>query len=221
MAESKLKNIKALNEMLGGQHRTQTRTTVGFSDTTSAAEKNKKREVGDVWEEKDIHGNSMWFEQAQGFRIKSSTHPTVAKAMREMRAWLNSFPNCPKEACTCLKPTRIDEKFRRVMGMCEECVISMETSLKMKGQFNEYAMNKMKANATAFFQQADKEVEILKREFLNINFAGDENDINPIETWSLQDPESFLKNIDEQYKTFKEKTMERFSTTEDESSKVL
>lgn len=204
---SKLKNIKAVNEMIAGNHRTQTRTTVGFSDTNSEMEKNKKREVGDIWEVKDIHGNSTWFEQKQGYRVKTSYHPSAGKSLQELRDWLKSFPNCPKEVCTCIKPTRLDEKFRRIMGMCEECLISMETSLKMKGQFNEYAINKMKQNAYAFFKQADAEVDILKKELMNINFAGDENDTNPMENWSFQDPETFIKNIDEQYDSFKKKTL--------------
>jgi len=206
---SKLKNVKALNEMLAGNHRTQTRTTFGYSDAAATAERNKKRAVGEIWEVKDIHGNTIWFEQHEGFRSKTSVHPGVAKSMQEIREWLRSFPNCPKEKCTCFKPTRLDEKFRRIAGMCEECLISFETSLKMKGEFNEYALNKMKANAEAFFKQADAEVEILKKEITNINFAGDETDNNNVvEKWNFQDPEAYKSMIDEQYAEFKRKTLE-------------
>ena len=94
--------------------------------------------------------------------------------------------------------------------MCEECLIGYETHLKITGQFNEYAMNKMKANAESFFAQADKEVEIIKAAVNDINFAGDENDVNPIETWSFQDPEAYKQMIQEQYDTFKQKTLEKF-----------
>ena len=94
--------------------------------------------------------------------------------------------------------------------MCEECLISYETHLKITGQFNEYAMNKMKANAEAFFVHADKEVEIIKDAVNDISFAGDENDVNPMEKWSFQDPEAFKAKIQEQYETFKQKTMEKF-----------
>lgn len=203
-----LQNIKALKQMLDGNHRLQNRTTVGFSDATN---KSKVREIGEVWEEKDFNGNSIWFEQQQGFRIKSSLHPDVAKAMREANEYLKSFPNCQKETCTCKVPNRIDEKFRRMVGMCEDCLISYETTLKIRGEFGEYAMKKMKDNATAFFEQADKEVEVLKREVSNIHFAGDENDINPIEKWAFQDEESYKKFIDEKYNEFKTKTMEKFN----------
>jgi hypothetical protein len=214
---SKLKNIKAINEMLAGTHRTQTRTTIGFSDVAATAERNKKREVGEIWEVKDIHGNSTWYEQFEGYRVKTNVHPSVNKMMQDTRTWLRSFPNCPKEQCTCHNPTRLDEKFRIIAGMCEECLISYETSLKIKGKFNEYALNKMKANAESFFKQADVEVEVLKREIMNINFAGDETDNNNVvEKWSFQDPESYKKMIDEQYAEFKKRTLEQFETKRNE-----
>ncbi len=204
---AKLQNIKALKQMLDGNHRMQTRKTIGFSDAKDTA---KIREVGEIWEETDQHGNTIWWEKKQGYRVKYGVHPEIAQNLREVQEYLNSFPNCQKETCTCKQPTRIDEKFRKLVGMCEDCLISYETSLKIKGEFNEYAMKKMEANAKAFFEQADKEVEVLKREISNIHFAGDENDVNPIETWKFQDEESYKKFIDEQYNEFKTKTLEKF-----------
>jgi hypothetical protein len=204
---AKLQNIKALKQMLDGNHRMQTRKTIGFSDAKDTA---KIREVGEIWEETDQHGNTIWWEQKQGYRVKYGVHPEIAQTLREAQEYLSSFPNCQKETCTCKQPTRIDEKFRKLVGMCEDCLISYETSLKIKGEFNEYAMKKMEANAKAFFEQADKEVEVLKREISNIHFAGDENDVNPIETWKFQDEESYKKFIDEKYNEFKTKTLEKF-----------
>ena len=53
MAKSnKLQNIKAIKEMLAGTHKFQTKKTIGFSDAKESAEKNKKRNIGDIWEEK-------------------------------------------------------------------------------------------------------------------------------------------------------------------------
>lgn len=205
---SKLQNIKALRQMLDGNHRMQTRKTMGFSDATDKA---VIREVGDIWEEKDFHGNSIWWEQKKGYRVKSAHHPDKLANFQEIRDYLKSFPNCQKETCTCKVPNRIDEKFRRMVGMCEDCLISYETKLKIRGEFNEYAMKKMEANAKAFFEQADKEVEILKKELSNISFAGDENDINPIEKWGFQDEESAKRSIDEKYAEFKTKTLEKFN----------
>lgn len=204
---AKLQNIKALKQMLDGNHRMQTRKTIGFSD---AKDTSKNREVGEIWEEKDIHGNPIWWEQAKGYRIKHHVHPNISKEIQHIREYLKSFPNCRKEICTCKQPTRIDEKFRRLVGMCEDCLIAYETKLKIEGNFNEYALKKMEENAKSFFDQADREFEILKREVENINFAGDENDIDPIEKWSFQNPEAYKQFLEERYNEFKNKTMEKF-----------
>ena len=154
---AKLKNIKALNEMLQGTHKTQTRKTFGFSSTQITEERNRKREVGEIWSEPINEDQVIWWEQKDGYRVKHHYHPSVVSEMEKIKEYLSSFPNCPKEICTCSDPKRIDLKFRRLMGMCEDCVISMETRLKIKGEFNEYAINKMKQNADSFFRQADQE----------------------------------------------------------------
>ena len=77
---SKLKNIKAIGQMIDGNHRLQTRKTIGFSDAT---DKSKIREIGEIWEEKDFNGNSIWWEQRQGYRVKHHNHPEVTKALKE------------------------------------------------------------------------------------------------------------------------------------------
>lgn len=207
---SKLKNTKALREMIRGDHKSQTKKIFGFSSSGVNTEKTKSRHVGEIWEELDSSGQSIcWWEQFDGYRVKYHHHPDVSKELARMHEYLNSFPNCQKEVCTCLKPSNLDLKFRKLMGMCEDCLVTMETKLKIEGKFNEYALNKMKANAESFFKQADIEVEILKEEMMKVKVAGDEHG-DPVETWSFQDPESFKKYIDEQYKTFKQKTMEKF-----------
>lgn len=203
---SKLKNIKALNEMLSGNHRTQTRKTHGFSDTKYQTERSKVREVGEVWEEIGADGKTIcWWKQEQGYRVKYNVHPDISKSMDAVREYLRSFPNCQKETCTCTSPTNLDKKFRAIMGMCEDCTISMETRLKIEGKFNEYALNKMKANAEAFFKQSDVEVEILKSQFKNMGIV--DSEFGDVEKWTLEDLDGMLEKIDNSYNDFKTKTL--------------
>ena len=163
MATTKLKNIKAVNEMLLGTHRTQTRTTVGFSDTGTSTEKNKKREVGETWEEKNASGNIEYVTQKEGYRVRSNVSPEMSAYYEKIREELKSFPNCQKEGgCTCKSPSVLDEKFRKIVGMCHDCLVTYETKLKMRGQFNEYALDKMKQDAVSFFKRADVEVGLFK-----------------------------------------------------------
>ena len=58
----KLKNVKAVKEMVAGTHKSQTKTTVGLGVTTTIV----KREVGDRWT--DDSGN-VW-EQKKGYKVK-------------------------------------------------------------------------------------------------------------------------------------------------------
>lgn len=205
---SKLQNIKALQQMMDGNHRTQTRKTFGFSDSKASDEKNKKREIGEIWEEKDLHGNTIWWEQKSGYRVKHHWNPTVANELKKVQEYLNSFPNCQKEVCTCKQPTHLDKKFRRLMGMCEDCLISMETSLKIQGKFDQYALDKMKANAEDFFKQADVEVKIITDQLQNISYVNSER--GDVETWTTDNQEALVNNVNESYKQFKEKTLEKF-----------
>ena len=49
MKSSKLKNTKAVTEMLAGTHKTQTRTTVGFEEIPTYV----RREVGEQWQDEN------------------------------------------------------------------------------------------------------------------------------------------------------------------------
>ena len=79
---AKLKNIKAVQEMLGGEHKTQTKKTVSFDKKEVV-----RREVGDTWT--DDKGQK--WEQRNGYKVK------VGK-LSELREELKKFPNC-KDGC--------------------------------------------------------------------------------------------------------------------------
>ena len=60
----KLQNIKAVKEMIAGNHRTQTKNTVAFDEQKEYV----KREVGESWN--DDEGN-VW-EQKKGYKVKAA-----------------------------------------------------------------------------------------------------------------------------------------------------
>ena len=55
---------------------------------------------------------------------------------QELHQYLNEFPNCPKETCTCGMPKRLDEKMRKIHGMCFDCVVSMEHKIRIEGKWD-------------------------------------------------------------------------------------
>ena len=80
----KLKNVKAVREMIAGTHKTQTKTNVSFGEKKTFV----KREVGDRWTDDD---GTLW-EQKKGYKVKLGK-------LSELRQNLNKFPNCKKEIC--------------------------------------------------------------------------------------------------------------------------
>lgn len=208
---SKLQNIKTIQKMLDGTSRWQTRTTVGFSDIDAVKEKVKEREEGEIWEERTGEHSVCFWRMENGYKVKYSVHPSISDELRSARLGLKEFKNCPKEICTCTRPSRLDEKFRSKTGMCEECVISIETKLKIQGKFDQYALDKMKKNADSFFVQADQDVEHIKEELSkDLSFVNEQGDV---ENWKTEGRTNLLDRIDSEYSKFKEKVLTKFNST--------
>jgi len=181
---AKLKNIKAVQEMLGGEHKTQTKKTVSFDKKEVV-----RREVGDTWT--DDKGQK--WEQRNGYKVK------VGK-LSELREELKKFPNC-KDGCeSYLDPGQADLKMKAIHGMCLNCVVSMEHELQLKGEYEEYERKKLLSNAEAWLKQAEVEKEILKKA-LKASFV---NEDGSIEEWGGEmTEEELIQKIDEGFEKFK------------------
>lgn len=181
---AKLKNIKAVQEMLGGEHKTQTKKTVSFDKKEVV-----RREVGDTWT--DDKGQK--WEQRNGYKVK------VGK-LSELREELKKFPNC-KDGCeSYLDPGQADLKMKAIHGMCLNCVVSMEHELQLKGEYEEYEKKKLLSNAEAWLKQAEVEKEILKKT-LKASFV---NEDGSIEEWGGEmTEEELIQKIDEGFEKFK------------------
>jgi hypothetical protein len=208
----KLQNIKAIQQMLDGTHKFQTKKTVGFSDADATAKRNERHDVGDVWEETDtVTGITYVIEQREGFRIKKTKNSEVLQSVREE---LRSFPNCQKETCTCMASSKthpLDEKMRKIHGMCFECVIEMEHELKKSGKYEEYERNKIRENALAWLATAEQDVKLLRETYTQAaKFVSNSDGVT--ETWtSKMTPEEFDATIQEQFNKFKENFLKQIN----------
>jgi hypothetical protein len=198
----KLQNVKAVEQLLNGTHKFQTKKTVGFSDVDATAKRNERHDVGDVWEETDtITGITYIIEQRDGFRIKKTKSSEVLQNVREE---LRSFPNCRKETCTCMGLHQLDQKMRKIHGMCFDCVVEMEHDLKKTGKYEEYEQNKIRENALAWLASAERDVALLKEAYTQAstfvtNSEGEQ------EHWSARmTAEEFEQTIEAQFEKFKE-----------------
>jgi hypothetical protein len=208
----KLQNIKAIQQMLDGTHKFQTKKTVGFSDADATAKRNERHDVGDVWEETDtVTGITYVIEQREGFRIKKTKNSEVLQSVREE---LRSFPNCQKETCTCMASSKthpLDEKMRKIHGMCFDCVIEMEHELKKSGKYEEYERNKIRENALAWLATAEQDVKLLRETYTQAaKFVSNSDGVT--ETWtSKMTPEEFDATIQEQFNKFKENFLKQIN----------
>ena len=149
----KLKNILAIRQMLDGSHKSQTRKVFGGWDKKADS---TIREVGDIWIEYDSNNDPICeWEQCKGYRIKRPYN--MGKEFEENL--IKSYSKCYQEKCKTSIKTRIDEKFNKISGMCEDCHLKVEDNLKAQGKFKEYERNKMLANAFDYFKDADVEFQ--------------------------------------------------------------
>ena len=204
----KLQNVKAIQQMLDGTHKFQTKKTVGFSDATSKSKQSEHHDVGDVWEETDAHGNTYVLEQHEGFRIRKTKNTDIFQNVRDE---LRAFPNCRKDTCTCAGTHHLDQKMRKIHGMCFDCVIEMEHELKKQGTFKEYEQNKIRENALAWLRDAERDVELLKQAYTQAQEFVSNSD-GQVETWSAKmTAEEFESTIQKQFEEFKIKFLEKLN----------
>ena len=187
----KLKNVKAVREMIAGTHKTQTKTNVSFGEKKTFV----KREVGDRWTDDD---GTLW-EQKKGYKVKLGK-------LSELRQNLNKFPNCKKEICTCTNHKRNDIKMKTIHGMCFDCVIEMEHKLKIEGKYEEYEREKILANMKSWLKGAEVEKEALKTA-LKAKFV---NEDGSIEEWNEMSWEDVEKKIDNEFRLFKENYLKKW-----------
>jgi len=200
MSESnKLQNINAIEKLLKGEHISQTKVSMGYSDIHLLEEKRKRREVGEIWEEFDKDGNviAVW-KQNDGYRTKL---PTYHSAIEKAKQYMNSYPNCLDDCNTKPGPyDRLDERFKHKFGRCADCQFRIESLMKNEGTYKQWEKQQMLQNALSFFEQADKEMEIVTEQIKNghsyINSDGRQ------EEWS-SNPELAEKMLEE-YNEYKQ-----------------
>jgi hypothetical protein len=148
-ANKKLQNVKAVQQMLEGTHRTQTKTVYGYEP---GSEK-KFRKIGETWI--DEQGNQCT--QREGYILKTSINHEVFQQLRDELKDTKICPQCGNEMTK-----KLDKKYFLWHGKCMDCVIEMETKLRIEGKYEEYEKNRIKANINAFMKDAMREKEFIK-----------------------------------------------------------
>ena len=212
----KLQNTKAIQQMLDGTHKFQTKKSVGFSDAEQVAKRNERHEVGDTWEEIDSStGITYIYEQRDGFRVKKTK---ASDALQSIREEIRAFPNCRKETCTCIGTHHLDQKMRKIHGMCFDCTIEMEHELRKEGKFEEYEQSKIRENKLAWLAAAERDVAMLKQAYTQASkFVT--NSEGQQEAWTARmTAEEFDETIQKQFDKFKQDFLNNLDKETDENN---
>ena len=192
----KIDGVEDVKKLLHGEHVEQQKVTVGYVPDNENA--NGNRNIGDRWFDAD--GNE--WEQKNGYVAKLGK-----EWQQELHSYLKSFPNCRKETCTCNMPKRLDQKKRRIHGMCFDCVIDMEHKIRLEGKWGEYERQKLKENALAWLTEAEKDKNAIAEELSKADFA---NEFGDSEKWSVPiSKEELLEKIENEFKEFKQNFIKR------------
>lgn len=121
------RDVQRIRNLLSGKQGESTQTQVGY--TTKHIDRNE----GDIWEEFD-----------RKWTIKNGIKMSVTKLDRAKKSVFAPLlcPNCSKSM-----KTEHDKKMFRIHNICFDCVIKMETQLKIEGKYQEYEDKMIKSNA--------------------------------------------------------------------------
>lgn len=192
----KIDGLNDVKKLIAGQHESQQKVQVGYTEENK--EDTTSRKIGNKWFDED--GNE--WEQRNGYKIK------LGKAwQQELHEYLNTFQNCPNETCTCGMPKKIDEKMKRIHGMCFDCVIDMEHKIRLEGTWDEYEKRKVKQNALAWLVEAERDKNSIASELSRMEFT---NDFGDIEEWKTPfNKEEMLEKIENEFAEFRKNFIEQ------------
>ena len=192
----KIDGLNDVKKLIAGQHESQQKIQVGYTEENK--EDNTSRKIGNNWFDED--GNE--WEQRNGYKIKLGK-----EWQQELHEYLNTFPNCPNETCTCGMPKKIDEKMKRIHGMCFDCVIDMEHKIRLEGKWDEYEKRKVKQNALAWLLEAERDKNSIASELSRMEFT---NDFGDIEEWKTPfNKEEMLEKIENEFDEFRKNFIEQ------------
>ena len=133
-------DISRIRNIIEGRYGEKTKTQIGFS------QKKEEHKEGDIWEENE----KTW-------TIKNGIKQTITKldSIKELIKFPLKCPCCSKA----MKPNQYNKKMYAIHGKCFDCVLEMETKLKLEGKFEEYEKQLLNQNRLSHLDEFETAID--------------------------------------------------------------
>jgi hypothetical protein len=190
---------KLVNMVLtGGEYEKDTQ--ISFANAESSAEKNRKREIGEIWTDSE---GKTW-EQKDFGKIRVNE---LSETMSDVRAYLDKLNSCSSSDCSTIKLSRADKKLISKTGYCATCLGKKELQVKLDGLWKEYEDYKMLSNlisyGTDLIEKLNQAYKDAKQEYEFVQEDGKiekwilEKDVNELKAEILADITNYEKEIEQ------------------------
>ena len=179
------KDIKRIRNIIEKRFGDSTGIQVGFE------KQNQEHVEGDKWEE-----------QGKTWVIKNGIKQTLTKmdSFKKSMFYPLTCPCCEKH----FKLTDINKKMYNIHGKCLDCVIEMETKLKLEGKFEEYERELMNKNRIAHLEEFERALD----EYANSTNESFITEDGQHETWQGNGVDrEYIKKMKEQIKEEKKRSL--------------
>ena len=182
--EFREKDVARIRNIVNKKYGDKTTTQVGYIKSSADYKE------GDVWEE-----NGKQWTIKNGIKMTISKLDLVKKSLQIPLV----CPNCGKA----MKKKNLDTKMYSIHKQCFDCVIKMETKLRLEGKYEEYAKNIMQRNASGFI----KDLEQILEDMINDTTAQHiVNENGETEVWGGGDSTGMVQEFKEYIAKIKDAT---------------
>jgi hypothetical protein len=165
------RDVQRMRNLITGKSGDRTQVQTGWEKQT------QEYKEGDVWEA-----------DGKKWTIKNGIKQSITK-LDKFKHLVNLPLTCP----CCKKPMKSDDINKKVYGihrMCFDCVIDMESKLKLEGKFEDYQKNILNSNKNASLEDFERALESWLED--KDTFVSEQGDI---ENWSGGDKKAIYQEL--------------------------
>jgi hypothetical protein len=179
--EFKKSDVQRMRNLITGKSGDRTQIIGGWEN------KKDEHKEGDTWEE----NGKVW-------TIKNNIKQSITKL--DKFKYLVHLPLCCPSCKKSMKDNDLNKKMFSIHKICLDCVVDMESKIKLEGKWDEYAKNVINANKNASLEEFEQAVEswMLDKDTF-VSEAGD------IESWSGGDKAKMYDEVKKKIEELKNK----------------